>query len=59
MIKSFKCDRCGKEYSPYDKRAASSLFDLLELSCIFETGKATQDLCYDCYRELQEWFNND
>ncbi len=53
MIHKFRCDRCGKTYSPYQTEDMSE-FNLVEITedCILE-----KDLCQDCYQELVEWFN--
>ena len=58
MINSFKYDKCGATFAPYNTREVGSASELLELKCIYETGKTTLDLCPECYKELSEWFNN-
>ena len=59
MINSFKCDKCGTTFAPYDLREVGSQSEMLELKCIYnEKGEATLDLCPECYKELSEWFNS-
>lgn len=58
MINSFKCDKCGITFAPYDPREVGSESELLELKCIYEKSEATLDLCPECYKGLSEWFNS-
>ena len=62
-IKKFGCDRCGKEFLPNDKQKIRLLFQHDSLNpdgCIwyFESKGYEKDICPDCDKSFEKWWNN-
>lgn len=63
MSNAKKCDRCGKLFEPYIKRAgyksASGYNELAVKSCRIENSEwyeqVTYDLCEQCNEQLHDW----
>lgn len=54
------CDRCGKQYKPWNCNKNQELYGIAEI--IYDNYEpeldAKMNLCEDCYHSFEKWWNN-
>lgn len=52
------CDRCGKQYKPWDDNKGKELYGIAEITYDYDEPEldAKMDLCEECYLSLEKWW---